>query len=148
MTLRELETANRYSEGMDATPVDFLMHQAAVTVGDGDSRSALALDWTALHAAAEVAASLAGIRADAMPAAAQAFAPAVERAGGWRLDLARQGIDDIAAMLEPGLAALLAIHAQGGDPQPPALALWQEFDRARQALLAIARSAQDICQNV
>lgn len=125
---------------MDATPADFLAHFAAGTEQDLAERgeSAFALRWTALHAVAEVVASLAGIRVDVMPDSARNFVPAIERIGGWRLDLARQGVADIAAMMEPGLAALLAVHGQGGDARLPASALWQEFDRARHALLALS----------
>lgn len=134
---------------MDATPTDFLARYAEHAVPhdgeppSGDPSSPLALKWTALETAAEVVASLAEIRTKNGAAAAQALAAGIERAGGWRLALARQSVDDIAAMMEPGIAALLAVHAQGGDPRPPALALWQEFDRARQALLTLARSGQE-----
>lgn len=118
---------------MDATPSDFLAQP--------DDDSALAPKWIALHAAAEVVASLAGIAADTRPD--ENFAPTIERAGGWRLTMARQGIDDIAAMMEPGLSALLTLHGQRGDTRAAATALWQEFDRARGALLAIGLAAQD-----
>lgn len=134
---------------MDATPTDFLTRyaeHAAPHEGEPtseDPRSPLALKWTALQAAAEIVASLADIRANGSTEAAEAFSAGVERTGGWRLDLARQSIDDIAAMMEPGIAALLAVHAQGGDARAAALALWQEFDRARQALLTLARTGQD-----
>jgi hypothetical protein len=40
--------------------------------------------------------------------------------------------------MEPGLAALLAVSARGGNPAAAALALWQEFDAARAALLLLA----------
>jgi hypothetical protein len=116
---------------MDATPGDFLMHPAASDAARGDSPSALADKWTALHAAADVIAALAG-----MTGTVPAFPSAI--ASGWRRDLARQGIDDLVAMLEPGLAALLNLHAQGGDPRPAATALWQEFDRARRTVLGVA----------
>lgn len=128
---------------MDATPSDFLLHSTAHEADHGDSPLALADKWTALHAAADVVASLAGVRESG-----QDFPSAIQT--GWRRDLARQGIDDIAAMLEPGLSALLSLHAQGGDPRPAATALWQEFDRARRTVLALAgaidRSAISGCK--
>lgn len=132
---------------MDATHADFLAHDATPAGLEralGDSRSPLALKWTALHAAAEVVASLAGRAVDPLPMATQAFTPAVEHAGGWRLELARQGIDDIAAIMEPGLSALIAVRAQGGDPQAAADALWREFDQARRAVLALIHAAQEL----
>lgn len=115
---------------MDATPIDFLVHADAPP---------LAAKWAALHAAADVVASLAGIAAGRPQDIV-----AAERLGGWRLNLVRQGIDDIAAMMEPGLAALLTVHGQGGDPRPAAAALWREFDRARQPLLALVHAAEEI----
>ena len=39
--------------------------------------------------------------------------------------------------MEPGLSALLAVHARGVNPAAPALTLWQEFVAARDALLAL-----------
>ncbi len=64
--------------------------------------------------------------------------PAVMReAGGWRRELADQGIADITAIMEPGLSALLAVHARGKRPQAAALALWQEYLTARDTLLAL-----------
>lgn len=129
---------------MDATPIDFMVpyaHDAAQPGGEGGS--ALAQKWAALHAVAELVASLGHVEPGPVPEA-EVFGPALERAGGWRLDLARQGVDDIAAMLEPGLSALLTVHGQGGDTRAAATALWHEFDRARQPLLALAHAAQDI----
>ena len=72
--------------------------------------------------------------------------PAVMRdAGGWRRDMAEQGIEDLAAIMEPGMAALLAVHARGISPASAALALWQEFHAARAAL---QQTAVGIIQNV
>ena len=67
------------------------------------------------------------------------FPAAIRRTGGWRLRLAEQGLADLAAMMEPGLAALLSVQAHGGDARPPARALLQEFAAARAALLALVR---------
>jgi hypothetical protein len=58
-------------------------------------------------------------------------------AGGWRRTMAEQGIDDLTAMIEPGIAALLAVNARGSSPASAALALWQEFHAARAALLTL-----------
>lgn len=98
----------------------------------------MARKWATLHEAAAVVAVLAGIDAGALVAQADTFPQALRDGAGWRRDLADQAIDDIAAMMEPGLSALLTIYERGGDPAAPALALWQEFDRARGALLAMA----------
>lgn len=60
--------------------------------------------------------------------------------GGARLALAQDALNDIDAMLQPGLCALRAIAARGQDATAPALALWREFHAARSALLALAAS--------
>ena len=55
----------------------------------------------------------------------------------WRRELAARGIDEMAAMMEPGLEALLGVNARGADPRAAALALWQEFEQARASLLTL-----------
>lgn len=101
------------------------------------STSALGMKWSALHDAAGVVATLAGILPDPMTAALRNFPAVMRDAGGWRRAMAEQGIEDMSAFMEPGLSALLAVHARGVSPAPPALTLWQEFVAARDALLAL-----------
>ena len=101
------------------------------------SASAMSMKWSALHDAANVVATLSGLNHEAMRPEVRNFPAVMRDAGGWRREMAEQGIDDLAAIMEPGLAALLAVHARGGDPSVPALALWQEFHAARAALLAL-----------
>lgn len=96
------------------------------------------MKWAALHDAAGVVATLAGIESAPMTPEIRGFPGTARDAGGWRRKQAEEGIQDLAAVMEPGIAALLAVHARGADPSAAALALWQEFDRARQALLALA----------
>ncbi len=102
------------------------------------SASAMSMKWSALHDAANVVAMLAGIAAEPMRADVRNFPAVMRDAGGWRRDLAEQGIDDLSAIMEPGLAALLAVNARGVGPGAAALALWQEFHAARSALLELA----------
>ncbi|PZT86722.1 MAG: hypothetical protein DI637_10330 [Citromicrobium sp.] len=52
--------------------------------------------------------------------------------------LIAHGMDDIAAMLEPGLRALLAVTAQGRDAKAAAITLWEEFLLARRAVIGLA----------
>ena len=101
------------------------------------SASAMSMKWSALHDAAGVVATLAGIAAEPMRPEVLNFPAVMRDAGGWRRNLAEQGIEDLAAVMEPGLAALLAVHARGINPATAALALWQEFCAARAALLAL-----------
>ena len=101
------------------------------------STSALGMKWSALHDAAAVAATLAGFTAEPMTAELRNFPAVMRDAGGWRRAMAEQGIGDIGAFMEPGLSALLAVHARGVSPAAPAQALWQEFLTARDALLML-----------
>lgn len=97
----------------------------------------LSVKWTALHDAANVVAGLGGIPAAAMPTRLRNFPAAMRDAGGWRRALAEQGVQDLAAFMEPGLSALLAVRARGADAAPAALALWEEFKLARDTLLSL-----------
>ncbi len=102
------------------------------------SASAMSMKWSALHDAATVIATLAGLSAEPMRPEVRNFPAIMRDAGGWRRHLAEQGIGDLSAVMEPGLGALLAVHARGADPATAALALWQEFQAARAALLALS----------
>ena len=53
------------------------------------------------------------------------------------LRLAENHVSDMAAMMQPGLSALLAVSARGQDATAAALALWCEFHAAREALMAL-----------
>lgn len=97
----------------------------------------MARKWAVLHDAARAVTALAGLPGDPVGAAASEFPAAMHAAGGWRLALAAQGVDDLAAVMEPGLGALLSIHRRGADPAIAARALWDEFAAARSALLAL-----------
>lgn len=99
--------------------------------------SAMSMKWSALHDAAGVVCALAGLAAEARKPEIRNFPAIMRDTGGWRHQLAEQGVDDLAAIMEPGIAALLAVHARGISPAAPALALWHEFHAARAALLAL-----------
>jgi len=113
-------------------------HTAPAAVASGRGASAVELaagQWAALHDAARAVAALAGL-----PALANAPADlpgAMSRAGGWRERMAGQAIADLAAMMQPGVAALLAVNASGRDASAPALALIGEFEEARAAILRL-----------
>lgn len=117
-------------------PGGMLPGSGRVQFGQG-STSAMSMKWSALHDAAAVVGSLAGMPSNPMPAEVRNFPVVIRDAGGWRREAAEQGIEDISAVLEPGLSALLAVHARGANPAAPALALWREFHAARDALLAL-----------
>lgn len=98
---------------------------------------ALSLRWAALHDAAAAVAALAGLAPEKPDQAVRSLPGRARDAGGARFMLAEQGAADIAAVMQPGLAALLAVNARGQDAAVPALALWKEFHAARSAVLAL-----------
>jgi hypothetical protein len=126
---------------MDATPISF---DSALPIGDppappGGPRptpAGLRRKWVALNEAAALVAGLAGA-SPTPPAQVQGFSEALADASRWQRELAAQAVADLAAIMEPGLSALIAVHASGADPKPAARALWQEFVSARDALLAL-----------
>lgn len=100
--------------------------------------SATSMKWAALQDAAAVVATLAGLEPERPSPEIRNFPAVIRDAGDWRRESAEKGIDDLAAIMEPGIAALLAVNARGSDAAAPALALWREFHAARAALLALA----------
>jgi hypothetical protein len=98
----------------------------------------LAPQWSAVSEAASVIAILAAVDERASTADHLAFPLGLRRAPERRKPLIEQAMDDLIAMLELGLAALLTVHEAGTDARPAAMALWQEFIAARQGLLALA----------
>lgn len=127
---------------MDITPINFsdstctampVVEKPRVEPGLG----ALPLRWEAIHAAADAVAAFAGMAPRPPCPEVQNFPQTLRDFGGWRRNLALQGVEDLAAILEPGLTALLAVHDSGSDAAPAAAALWQEFLAARDALLAL-----------
>lgn len=93
--------------------------------------------WKALMEAGQVVAMLAGLEAERPSAAIRDFPSLIRGSEPWRQDLADHGCADLAAVMEPGISALLAINARGADCRPAAQALWREFAAGRSALLAL-----------
>ncbi len=114
--------------------------QAARTLGGDRTPAALAERWVQVHASAARIAELAELSPDRASGAIAAFPAAIEAADAWQRELAWQGLEDVEAIMRPGLTALETIIARGGTPVAPALALWREFHGAREALLMLARS--------
>lgn len=102
--------------------------------------SAMALKWSALHDATCVVATLAGLAPEPRRSDGCDFPTPIHDTGGWRKSLVEQGIDDLAAVMEPGIVALLAATARGVTPSAAALTLWHEFVRTRSALLELVAS--------
>lgn len=109
-----------------------------LAVAAADTHSArLGLTWAALHEAADTIVRLAGREPAPMPADVRNFPAAIREAGGWRLNLAEQGVADLAALMAPGLAALLQVSARRAEARAAADALWQEFVLARDGLVQL-----------
>ena len=128
---------------MSTAPRDFASFassslDAGVAAAPAASAGALNLRWASLQEAAASIARLAGISGIALDGPERLFPHAMREVGGWRRALAEQGIDDLIAVLESGVAALLALHARGANAQPAAKALWDEFVTARDALVQLA----------
>jgi hypothetical protein len=100
--------------------------------------AALVAQWEALHSSARALGRMAQIAPEALH---PGFDKLVEEAQPWQRTLAAQGLDDIAAMLAAGLAALGTLSARGQDTAAPALALWREFHAARASVLAALNPA-------
>ena len=96
----------------------------------------LAQRWHDLHDKAARIADLGGLAREDDSVALDGFAARLGKASGWQRDLAWQGIEDIDALLRPGLAALGTLVDRGQDASAPAQALWREFHAARDAVLA------------
>jgi hypothetical protein len=109
----------------------------------GAQTSVLARQWSALHRAAVAVSGLAGFAVPPLSQAQRDFPSTIALIGGWRLSLAEQGVADLAAVMEPGLTALISVHARGADPQPPARALLQEFNTACDAIMALTSKDGD-----
>lgn len=109
-------------------------------IGDASPDGSLAEIWAGLHRQAARLAQLAQLAPEPYTGALAAFPAQIGAASEWQRDLAWQGIDDIDAMLQPGLAALATLERRGMSTAAPALALWREFHEARGAIMALAHT--------
>lgn len=108
------------------------------------SASSMGMKWSALHDAAGIVASLAGMAPEPMTSELRNFPAVIRDVGGWQRETAEQGVEDLSAIMETGIGALLAVHARGIDARNAALSLWHEFVAGRSALLALAPQARDM----
>lgn len=97
------------------------------------SPGAATANWAALREAGDVVAALAGVD----PVESPDLPAMMRNAPKWRRELAERTIETIAAAMRPGIQGLWAIAGRGAEPRPAALALWREFTRARDDLLAL-----------
>lgn len=97
----------------------------------------IARKWFALHDAAAAVGAVAGLATGPLHSDIRGFPAAIYAAGGWRQEWAEQDIDDLAAVLEAGLTAPLALQARGIKAGAPATMLWHEFIAGRDALMSL-----------
>jgi hypothetical protein len=127
---------------MNIVPPDFpVSGEAAPATGRAPfppASNAIGAKWAALQEAGAVVCTLASGEPEKSSAEIRNFPATIREAGPGRRALAEHGIEDLVAMMEPGIAALLAVNARGVDATHAARALWREFVAARAALLALA----------
>ena len=121
---------------MSALPPEQMRSMRAPFAPD-TSDSALVKRWDNLHEAANELARTAGLSPERAGGAASGFAACLTAASGWQRSMVVQGIDDIEAMMRPGLEALDTLTDREVDVTVPAQALWREFHHAREAVLAL-----------
>lgn len=122
---------------MNALPPSLIPGGSARPAFGHGATGALSRKWAALQDAANVIAALAGLEAERTTPEIRNFPALMRDAAAWRRDLADRTIEDMTAVMEPGIAALLGVNARGASPAPAARALWREFVEARAAVLAL-----------
>ncbi len=99
--------------------------------------SGLSLKWSALQDCSAVVAMMAGYQPEALRADVRNFPALIRPVGGWRAEQAARDVTTLMAIMEAGIASLLAAQARGAMPVLAARALWQEFIATRQAIMAL-----------
>ncbi|MEM7701310.1 MAG: hypothetical protein AAF251_05180 [Pseudomonadota bacterium] len=98
----------------------------------------LAARWHRLHEQAADLARMADLSPEPFGDALAGFPERLAAVSILQRELAEQGLEDIEAMLRPGLTALATLRKREASALAPALALWREFYDARGAVLALA----------
>ena len=93
--------------------------------------------WEQLQRQAQSLAKLAGLAPESDQVSAAEFSKLLDDTGRWQSDLAREAIEDMDAMVRPGIAALKTLCDRGQDTTAPALALWREYYVARGRVLEL-----------
>lgn len=120
---------------MDQTPPRFSKPANAEPTHSG--AAVLTRQWAALQDAGSAVAAMAGLAPEKLSQKVRQFPALIKDADGWRLELAKNQVADMTAMMQPGLSALLAVNARGQDATAAALTLWREYHAAREAVLLL-----------
>ncbi|QKG70836.1 hypothetical protein [Erythrobacter mangrovi] len=97
----------------------------------------LANQWEAVHEAAAAVGHLAQLGREVVGDEVVGLPLRAAEKGGWHYEMVARGVDDLAAIMQPGLRALLSLTAQGQDTTAAALTLWHEFHTSRSAILSL-----------
>lgn len=100
--------------------------------------AALANQWDAVHEAAAAVGHLAQLGREHIDDEIVSLPLRAAEKGGRHFEMVARGVEDLAAIMQPGLRALLSLTAQGRDTTTAALTLWREFHASRSAILALA----------
>ncbi len=100
--------------------------------------AALAAQWEAVHEAASAVGVLAQLGREEPGGDVLGLPDRAAAAGGFAYEMIARGVDDLAAVMQPGLRALLSLTAQGQDTTAAALTLWREFHTARAVVIGFA----------
>ncbi|MBX7528158.1 hypothetical protein [Qipengyuania vesicularis] len=99
--------------------------------------AALAAQWDAIHEAAAAVGNLAQLGEEPVDEQVRGLPERAVAMGGVNLAMVARGIDDLSAVLKPGLRALLELTGKGHDTTCAALTLWREFHNARASVIAL-----------
>lgn len=100
--------------------------------------AALANQWDAVHEAAAAVGHLAQLGREHIDDEIVSLPLRAAEKGGHHFEMIARSVEDLAAIMQPGLRALLSLTAQGRDTTTAALTLWREFHASRSAILALA----------
>ncbi len=119
------------------------MEDAAAAIPTNRAPDAFAAQWKRLHDQAAELSQMAGMAQEAALEMITNFPDDLALAGPDQRALVWQGIEDIDAMMQPGLTALRIVASRGQNASAPAMALWREFHRSRTALLTLTKTGVD-----
>ncbi|MGB7373621.1 hypothetical protein [Pontixanthobacter sp.] len=134
--ISDLASASPYGlNAMDHTSPRF--SQPANAEHMHGSGALLMRQWAALQDAGGAVAAMAGLAPEHLSQKVRQFPVLIKDTDRWRQELATNQVADMTAMMQPGLAALLAVNARGQDATAAALTLWREYHAAREAVLLL-----------
>ena len=126
-------------DGMNALSHDFETRLSSPLVGhDGGQAATLDEQWSAVHQAGRAAAQLAQLGEEELSADVAELPSRADKLDDTRRALVADAVEDLAALMQPGLRALSALAEQGRDTTAAALQLWREYYNARSAIVALA----------